>query len=306
MRVLIGKTFGIGNAVLAIPMIKAISTIAEVDVLVGTTSDDFGATEVIAHLVGKSVKNIWLDHVPTRCDGYDVAVMAIPFDGRWVNGVHFNAEAVIDCRKRPNNIDRLGFDMWEKHEAEYQMENARALGYSGPTPGCNFLSEQTDISEDLVYIGIGYKRDHGGFGLSKHFGNERYAELIKEIRRIRPKTHFCSTGGPSDMIHVGYQIIKNLQDDSTISSETYRFRALGMQESFRCMMECKAYIGNDTGMMHVAAAIGMPTLGLFAYPDLITKNPPLCDRSRSIVFGNDFPPMQYIAEQFVDFVWGDR
>jgi hypothetical protein len=50
----------------------------------------------------------------------------------------------------------------------------------------------------------------------------------------------------------------------------------------------------------------MPTCGLFAYPDLVTKNPPFCDKSLSIVFGKDFPPVDHIAQQFVDFVWGKK
>lgn len=302
MKILVGKTFGIGNAVLSIPMIKALSSLGEVDLLIGCTTDDFGAVEVFSYLKPNIIKEIWINQIPFGFrETYDVAVMAIPFDGRWRNGAHFNAKEVVDGRKRPGNVERLGFDMWEKHEVEYQMENARVLGFTGKTPDCSFLPEQTEVDDDLVYIGVGYKRDPGGFGASKHFGNERYAELIREIRSIRPGTKFCSTGGPSDLIMSGYQIIRYLQNDGS-----YAFRTFGLQESFRSLLECKAYIGNDTGMMHVAASTGMPTCGLFAYPDLVTKNPPFCDKSKSIVFGKDFPSVRYVAEEFVDFVWGNR
>jgi hypothetical protein len=296
MHILVGKTFGIGNCVLAIPMIKALSTLGEVDVLIGTKDDDWGAKDVMNSLRGSVVRDVCYDIAPHH---YDVAVMSIPFDGRWQNGIDYGAKRVIDCRRRPGNVERLGFDMWEKHEVEYQMDNARELGYSGPTPDCSFLSKPAAVDPDLVYLGVGYKRDPGGFGLSKHFGNERYAELIREIQAIRPETKFVSTGGPADLIQSGYQIIKHLGNDGS-----YRFHSKAVRQSFDDLASCAAYIGNDTGFMHVAASVGMPTCGLFAYPDLVTKNPPFCDRSKSIVFGRDFPSVRHIAEQFVEFVWG--
>lgn len=281
-------------------MIKALSTLGDVDLLIGSTPDDFGAAVVFSYLRGTIINEIWVDQVPPgHRKGYDVAIMAIPFDGRWKNGQHYEAKRVLDERKRPGNVERLGFDMWKKHEVEYQMENARELGYDGPTPSACFLPAAAQ-DPNLVYVGVGYKRDPGGFGSSKHFGNERYAKLIREVHRLRPGTKFLSTGGPMDLVQVGYQIIKALGNDSP-----YRFPPIAdLKVSFRELTGCAAYIGNDTGMMHVAASTGMPTCGLFAYPGLTIKNPPFCDRSLSIAFDKDSPSVEHIAEQFVDFVWG--
>jgi heptosyltransferase-2 len=297
LKILVGKTFGIGNSVLAIPMIKALATLGEVDVLVGTTDDDFGAREVMNHL-RPIVRDVHYDIAP---HDYDVAIMAIPFDGRWRNGVDYGAKRVIDGRKRPGNVTRLGFDMWEKHEVEYQMENARELGYSGPTPDCSFMPRAASTIEDRVYLGIGYKRDPGGFGLSKHYGNDRYVRLMKTIRELRPGTEFLSTGGSADLIQTGVPLIRDTQNDGS-----YRFQSKPLRESFAELAFCKAYIGNDTGMMHVAASMGLPTCGLFAYPDLVTKNPPFCERSMSIVFGGNFPPVEWVVGEFVEFVWGAK
>lgn len=205
MRILVGKCFGLGNACLSVPMIKAIISMGHsVDVLCGSTADDFGADDVLYNLNVRLFKDI-------APDGYDVAIMSIPFDGRWVNGTHYQATMVIDGRKRPGNVDRLGFDMWEKHEVEYQMENARELGYSGPTPDGRFLPHGVP-DEDLVYLGTGFKRDPGGFGKSKHFGTTRYALLIREIARIRPGTRFVSTGTSVDRLECQYQILRDVCD----------------------------------------------------------------------------------------------
>lgn len=303
MKILVGKTFGIGNAILSIPMIKALSTLGEVDVLVGDTADDIGSVAVLSRLkeiseliiAPRSSPVIPFDLRKT----YDVAVMAIPFDGRWVNGRDFNAKRVIDGRKRPGNVERLGFDMWEKHEVEYQMENAYELGYSGPIPDCSFMPEQLR-DPDLVYLGLGYKRDPGGFGLSKHFGTGRYGDLVAAVRKLRPTARFISTGNMLDMIEVGNPIARQ------VDPFHFQFVHKDLLGSFDIVSRCGSYIGNDTGMMHAAASVGIPTCGLFAYPDLVTKNPPFCEKSLSIVFGKDFPSVDYIAEQFVQFVWGDK
>lgn len=307
MRILVGKTFGIGNAVLAVPMIKAVASLGHsIDVLVGDTRDDFGAFEVMRALKDtyeqEAIQNVWVNSAPANVF-YDIAIMAIPYDGRWKNGVHFHAKDVWDERKRPGNVPELGFHMWEKHEVEYQMENARVLGCDIETPSCSFLPQPIPDADDTVYLGVGYKRDPGGFGASKHFGNERYGELIRAVRKIRPETKFLSTGGPSDLIQSGYQIIRHLGEGH---DKLYRFHTLSLEASFQMIGGCRAYIGNDTGFMHVAASLGMPTCGLFAYPDLVTKNPPFCEKSKSIVFSTEFPSIEYIAEQFVEFVWGTR
>ena len=38
---------------------------------------------------------------------------------------------------------------------------------------------------------------------------------------------------------------------------------LKLIEIFTCLERCSLYIGNDSGLMHIAAASGVPTLGLF-------------------------------------------
>ena len=38
---------------------------------------------------------------------------------------------------------------------------------------------------------------------------------------------------------------------------------VGLLDAFACMERCAFYVGNDSGLMHLAAASGIPTLGLF-------------------------------------------
>lgn len=301
MKILVGKTFGIGNCVLSIPMVKALCTLGEVHVMVGRGPDDYGAIEVFRTLELSAFKptgfKLLLD-APGLSERYDVAVMAIPFDGRWVNGVHYLADKVLDGRKRPDNVERLGFDMWKQHEVLYQMENAYQLGYSGVIPSTRFFGAEPG-DDDVVYLGIGYKRDPGGFGLSKHFGNEKFADLIRAIRDRRPTARFVSTGGVADLVQVGAPIMKMITDPAVYRCEA----GSGLPYAFSSIGRCGSYIGNDTGMMHVAASLEMPTYGLFLSQDLARKNHPWGGpwAGSSLITGVD-----EIADYFVQMVWGKK
>ena len=305
MRILIGKTFGLGNACLTVPLVKALHSMGHsVDVLIGTGLDDLGADAVFLELKSNLIPsmNVYRDVVLADVDPYDVAIMAIPYDGRWRNGLDFKAKLVMDVRSRPGNVPRLGFDMWEKHEVEYMMENARLLGFSGETPDPSFLNPRNAVVND-VYLGLGFKRDAGGFGASKHFGNERFAALMQHITELRPGTQFISSGPIPDLIEA--RKIKAFTGNSVSYQHITTMNGLvGFQQTFGIISVCSSFVGNDTGTMHCAASVGMPTMGLFAYEGLLRKNPPFCARSSAILFAPDCPPIEDIAKRFVDFVWG--
>lgn len=297
MRVLVGKCFGIGNAVLSIPMIKALSTVAKVDVLIGMTPDDAGARSIFRRLKASSdcIENIYLNAAPLDVM-YDYAVMSMPFDGRWQNGQHFTAQHVIDERRRPDNVPELGFHMWKRHEVDYQMDNAVYLGYNGTeVPSMRFFpKENSDV--DLVYIGIGHKRDPGGFGASKHFGNDNFIQFIKEMKKLNPHLRFISTGSSEDYMESGVQIMREIGDPGV-----YECFLEGIDQSLNRITKCDSYFGNDTGMMHVAASLGMYTYGMTPYEGLLIKNPPYCKNGRMRLFG---PPAGEIAADFNNFMRG--
>jgi hypothetical protein len=131
VNILFGKCFGLGNAVMAVPAIKALSSMGHtVDVLIGSTRDDVGAMDVLLSLKNNygCIRRIWVDSVNKSIEPYDMAIMSIPFDGRWQNGTHFQARSVMDGRTRPDP-STTGLVSWKKHEVEYQMDNVRIMGF---------------------------------------------------------------------------------------------------------------------------------------------------------------------------------
>lgn len=294
MRILVGKCFGLGNAVMSVPMVKALGCLGTVDALVGNGPDDAGAIDVFLSLQRDGrIDKLHLVNAPGV--EYDVAIMSIPFDGRWQNGTHFRAKRVMDCRPRPDFSPELGFSAWKKHEVEYQVDNARELGYDGPAPSSNFC-RITYWDDDTVYLGLGFKRDAASFWSAKHWGNDRYTQFIRRCREIRPSIKFRATGNAADLAQCIIPISREVGDlGPVVSNITSAIEVVG---------HCRAYFGNDTGMMHVAASFGMPTYGLMAYANVATKNRPWCARWRVYEsFGGGCEP-DAVAEDFMRFVWG--
>ena len=272
--VLYGRVFGTGNAVMSVPAVKAIASVhGPVDILIGGRPEDGGSWSVFNELRRNYpwvVGDIFIECVPLDRP-YAVAVIAIPFDGRWRNGVNFMADEVIDCRPRPPLADGseapLGFSSWLKHECLYQMEDARVLGWVGDDwqrPSARFLPEPVDFGDGTVYLGIGYKRSNDAIWLRKSWGPQNFNLFCRAL----PQTGFVATGNATDLQQVARYI----------DAPNFRFKMVKWEESFEQMSDCSAYFGNDTGMMHVAASLGRPTFGLYAFDNLDVKNHPLdCD-----------------------------
>jgi hypothetical protein len=285
MKVLVLACFGLGNSILKIPMIRAFAARGfQVDILCGTGPDDFGAKDVFTQLQacsgGPPIGNVWFDRAPTEfC--YEVAIRTIPFDGRWKNGQHFNAMSELDGRTRPDP-STTGLSSWKKHEVLYQMENVRQWLY------WNSCEDETDEIEshieshlhdtwflepacnDHIFLGIGYKRDKDGFWKQKHWGNEKFSALINLIHE-RTDRKVLLTGSPQDHAECIRPIVWAVKDKRRVLLEHSTQKLL---PCMRLAAGAAAYVGNDTGMMHVAAAHGVSTVGIFRLEHLVTKNHP--------------------------------
>jgi ADP-heptose:LPS heptosyltransferase len=277
-RILIGKTFGIGNAVMAVPMIRSISEAnprSTIDVLVGTLPDDGGASDVMKFLYDDgTIDNLWHD-LAFRNGKYDVAVMSIPYDGRWQNGRDFFADVVIDGRTRPDP-NTIGLVSWEKHEVEYQLDNAVLLGGkidgNSDSYSYRFLPPLTSPRAEQVYLGLGYKKDAAGFWSVKHWGNDNYVQLIRMAVERFPNLTFVTTGDHLDLRFSIQPIISKLHGLG-IADRLY-FSSTDLKSSFNVVSRSRMYVGNDTGMMHVAASCGIPCVGIFNLENSVVKSGP--------------------------------
>ena len=55
-------------------------------------------------------------------------------------------------------------------------------------------------------------------------------------------------------------LIESLPKEQVLS---FFDKNLSLIETAACIKQCKVFIGNDSGLMHIAAALRVPTIGLF-------------------------------------------
>jgi hypothetical protein len=273
VRILFGKVFGLGNAVMAVPAIKALHSMGhQVDVMVGNTRDDVGALDILIALKNhyQCIQRIWVNEIAS-VEHYDLAIMSIPFDGRWRNGVNFYAGSVMDGRTRPDP-STIGLVSWKRHEIEYQMDNARQLGFEGEAPDCQFMPKFIPSpSSKKIYLGLGYKKDAAGFWKVKHWGNENYAALCQKILDRWPEAEIMTTGDMADVQLSILPIRKLLNNHPRFS-----YLPSNLPQSMQVINSCHMYVGNDTGMMHVAASLDRKVVAIFMLQNSATKARPWC------------------------------
>ena len=110
-----------------------------------------------------------------------------------------------------------------------------------------------------------YAISAGGREQRKHFPPERYAELMKMILAEETVTFVILGGGKTDLKsaqilrqNLGEEFFSKHVIDLT-NKTTYR-------QSAAILTLCDMYIGNDTGIMHVAAAAKCPVLTPNCFP----------------------------------------
>jgi hypothetical protein len=277
-RILVVQEEGLGNAVLTTPLIQALATLEpkrSLDVLVARAK---GTGLVFENW--SLINKVW---------------DRMEFDAKQ-ESVLYNT--VLDCHPRhelPRNIkyqNRLricihtqpGLDYhwnFSKHESEYLLDLARRMGFKGVRPGLRKLTGDPhyvfDFSNNMVAIGIGYYkglRADGRDWSDRHWGNENFLELCGKLRTLgfRP----ILVGDQKDFEHNGAWLAQ--RGIESICGK------LSLPQVVDFIGHCRAFIGNDTGLMHVAAAQGIAVIGIFVSTNSIKSYPM---GSQAVALGGD-------------------
>lgn len=90
---------------------------------------------------------------------------------------------------------------------------------------------------------------------AKHWLPERFAELADRLR-AKLGAHVILTSGPGDSLTV------SAVRSRAVSAPT-ALNVLPLRQLAAVISRCAAFVSNDAGPMHIAAALGVPTVGLF-------------------------------------------
>jgi hypothetical protein len=173
--------------------------------------------------------------------------------------------------RRTGKDDRAAwFQKWPMHELEMSFNVAKLFGYQGEMP-----TPYVPVNDKIVIeypgpklaLGIGYYKGDK-WSKSKHWGNKRFAALAKKFKMIGGMTFIL--GDKQDQVVDG-QLIQDMAGSSVVSL----CGKLGLRGTFGALKSCDIYVGNDTGLSHAAAAMGMPALSVFKpWASSFVKNRP--------------------------------
>ena len=111
-------------------------------------------------------------------------------------------------------------------------------------------------SRPLLALGVGANWQ------GKIWPIESFIELAKQLSHsktgILPNARFLLLGGPEEK-KIALPFLKAFKKEDVIEA----FGTLNLLETAACLEKAALFIGNDSGLMHLAAASGVPTLGLF-------------------------------------------
>jgi len=119
------------------------------------------------------------------------------------------------------------------------------------------------VSRDERLIGI---NPSAAFGSAKQWFPERFAEAANRIQ-TQYGTRTLIFGGPGDR-ELGRRIAGMINDTPVdLSGQTTLSEAMALIDT------CRLFITNDSGLMHVAAALGRPLIAIFGSTNPITTGP---------------------------------
>lgn len=159
-----------------------------------------------------------------------------------------------------------------RHEADLYLDTVRALGITPANPRLEFFPSTADTqwAEEAMAL---LKRDglsvaiHAGGGINpgmtlytKRWPAKRYAELAQTF--LDDGWKVVLVGGPGDEDAIAE--IKRLLPKASESATWLDFSGRATLGQLGAILSlCQLFIGNDSGPLHLAVAVGVPAVGIY-------------------------------------------
>ncbi len=129
-----------------------------------------------------------------------------------------------------------------------------------------WMPERVEVSERVRARWAGGQVDWVGIQPGARWENkrwpaERYAALVARLAEERPQLRFAVLGGGSDRALAEAVCAGRPDRCANLAGQ------IGLPEMVEWIRRCRVLVSNDTGPMHVAAALGTPVVALFGPTD---------------------------------------
>jgi len=228
---LVVQLWGIGNLIQTEPLLRELR---KGDILV----DPLRSTAELS-LLFPNWKFITADYLQGISDHrYDDVYLCYPMDGRQfapvANRIH---------------VPTWSFKKWESSESQVLLEMTHSAHWPG-VPQIK-IPGSVDGRGKHIAMSIGYLKNEEGWGF-KHWGNENFTWAIDLL--IREGYTPVIFGSAIDWDTDGRIIAEQVKGESW-----EEVTELPLWGQVKYLAGCDAYLGNDTGMGHVAGALGLPS-----------------------------------------------
>ena len=161
------------------------------------------------------------------------------------------------------------------HQVEYYLNLLRQVGLDAPTkdPVLSMPYVRTKRARELirhrggasghVTVGIG---PGAIYGQAKRWPADRFARLA-DIAAERWKANILIFGSEKEK-HIGESVQETMKQPCiNLCGNT------SLKEAMELLSACDFFVTNDSGLMHVSAALGVPTLAIFGSTDPMATGP---------------------------------
>ncbi len=270
-KVLLGITQGIGNVIMATPLIKALTSLKlEVHVLEG--GFNCGAEQVLTDMPGVKIlhEDFALDHV-----------YLLGLQSSWPR---------VGLEKYCAQIRSTGhFQMaWDKgvpaHEVEMNMALAYSLKYQGEVPSlyCKYetVIMNPTFGENVKYVGI---------HICRRYNHQFYAN--RALRNPEALALALFRAGFIPVI-LGHEDCVPEQQKENYPANTCFMDGMKLEKTAGAIRHLDCMINEDSGIMHVCAAMDTPQVAIFG-PTSVVKNRPWSRKAAVIQSKLECAPCQY-------------
>jgi len=259
---------GIGNNILTIPLLKNLNRWGnfQIDLLVSKGKENIFSNEKYIHkiYVYERKKNLFRNILlltKLRLKRYDYSIVPLPKSG-FVTLINY----YIGSKKRfAHDIQKFNFLYTDLVKYTYRhdvFENVKFCDLFNINRSKLIFDTSFKIPESALIFASNYslskKRRRrriigihpGSEGIYKRWGVENFYNLTKRLLKHHIVFYFL---GPSE-----------LDLSISLSDENFQvIRNLDLLKSAAIIKQCDLFLSNDSGMMHLASALGVSTIGLF-------------------------------------------
>jgi heptosyltransferase-2 len=288
MKILIRATNWVGDAIMALPAIHAIRSRPDANISILARSyvaDIYREQNVTDELIiydhrGKHAGIFGRERLASelRSRGFDVAILLQnAFDAAWLAwragipqriGYARDGRSILLTKAVPvPNPGEI-----PAHEKFYYLELLRRSGWIDSVPDEPFIklhmnaASRAHAADQLAAAGVRHAAIRIAIGAGAAYGSakcwppSRFAELANHLQaQWDADVILFGAAGETDVSSAIASEMKRTPIDLTGKTSIADLPAL--------LSQCHVFIGNDSGAMHVAAAVGLPTVAIFGPTD---------------------------------------